>query len=103
MWRKRMNHYGKRGLKRTMFFAFILSVILVSFVITLQVMHASSITSFPSLQVTTPYPTYPTDYPLDKQTLEAKLRQDRLAATLTMFPTGPAAWSFRPNTETPGP
>ena len=64
-----------------------------------MVIQPTSAASLSSLQIDTPYPT---DYPPDKQTLEAEDRQTQAAAALTPLPAG-TVWKFQPNTPTPGP
>src|SRR5439155_14113674 len=67
----------------------------------LKAMQASALAPLKQ-QVATPTPSA-TSYRSDLQTLDAARQRDRLAATLTVLPTGRAAWVFRSSTATPGP
>jgi pre-peptidase len=65
----------------------------------LKAVQPTSAASYSSLQLDT---AYPTDYPPDKQTLEAGDRMTQVAAALTPLPAG-TNHSFQPSTPTPGP
>lgn len=93
-----MKHPNGYIWRRRLLLVIALSALAGMLTVIMKVGPTISAASWSGLQTNTPYPTW---YPTDKQTLEAKRRQTKEALTLTPFPTG-TIWSAPLSTSTPG-